>query len=449
MVKTRVFISHANKGDPAFKPVKAVCDELTARGFEAEFDREILQPSDDWYGRVNLAMAQCDAAILLIDREAAESEYVRHEASVLGTRWHTEQRMERPFVLFVAIVDPDPVINDGLGSAHLLQVFGRAPKLDRVQRWKPEDPTLLGNPDLAPLSKALVDAFVAVHGEPWSDDTPLALARHNLWQAFEQLGQRPDKAVTSAIGRIDDESEDLQRLKTDIAALPAHKHGAYIAFWLANQASRSAEQMATLMSGIGPYFKEADASSRKLFHDNLFALHSLWIANDNCPIGSCLRTGVGGVIALNGQATGVANDSYTVRLFPAHRMFPEKYEFTFIDEDEQDPVAIVDAIAGNWGLFDSVGLEPLSALSQKLVAKRLEQTRSVCVLPGCFAKPQFAPDLAALQNKFKGIVFLIPLGQAYETADINGAVARVLPPIDPTVEQENLFYWTMTKQAIT
>ncbi len=447
MPKTRVFISHSNQGDLARKPVQALSAALEARGFAAEYDKMFLRAGDDWYARVNTAMARCDAAIMLVDREAIASEYVRYEAAVLGNRWHVEQNLDRKFVFFAALVDPDPAENAKLGSAHLLEVFGKAAKLDRTQRWN-TDASLLGQEDLGPLAESIAEGFEEIYGAPWRDETPLALARYNLWHSLDRLLGQNEDAVAAAISRIRAKDDDITEMQRNIDTLKKRSYAVYLASWLADQAARAPRQMATVVDSIGSQFVAIDSTLRLALHNNLFALHSLWVANDDCPIGASLDTGAGGVIALNGEAANAAADNYTVKLFPAHRMFPEAFEFLIFDTDEHDAAEIATQMSQRFGLLNAGGLSPLSSRNQGLLADTLVLKRWVCLLPSCFARPEFAQDLLALRSKFDGVLFLIPLGQDFDTADIDGAVSRLLPPLDPDTEAINYHSWYTTKNAI-
>ncbi|MCQ9184361.1 toll/interleukin-1 receptor domain-containing protein [Streptomyces sp. IBSBF 2953] len=101
-----VFISHSARGDVFAEGVlKAVVDGLTAKSHIARVDENDIPSGDEWRPVVVDWLARCDAAVVLLNRKALESTWVRREVNILMWR----RALGAP--LFVV-----PVLMDGLRS---------------------------------------------------------------------------------------------------------------------------------------------------------------------------------------------------------------------------------------------------------------------------------------------------------------------------------------------
>lgn len=82
-----VFISHSSRGDAdAASVLSAIRRALKAARFEPLVDERGLKGGDDWRLRLHTWMSHCDAAILLLSRQALESDWVLQEATILTAR---------------------------------------------------------------------------------------------------------------------------------------------------------------------------------------------------------------------------------------------------------------------------------------------------------------------------------------------------------------------------
>ncbi len=73
VLKPRVFISHVNN-DPAVEAIwKELRKRLAAGGFDVLIDREILKPGDLWRTEIYSWIGLCDAAVVLVSRQALEA----------------------------------------------------------------------------------------------------------------------------------------------------------------------------------------------------------------------------------------------------------------------------------------------------------------------------------------------------------------------------------------
>lgn len=84
---TKVFISHSSKADPYAREVRQrVAHDLAERGYDVLLDVEGLSDGEEWRARVYQWLAECKAAIFLLNRDALESDWVHKEASLLMWR---------------------------------------------------------------------------------------------------------------------------------------------------------------------------------------------------------------------------------------------------------------------------------------------------------------------------------------------------------------------------
>jgi len=82
-----VFISHSARQDPdALDYLKKISTTLKASGFDVLVDQERLKPGQQWRSYLDLWMAHCHAAVILLSKKALrESKWVLKEATIL--RW--------------------------------------------------------------------------------------------------------------------------------------------------------------------------------------------------------------------------------------------------------------------------------------------------------------------------------------------------------------------------
>lgn len=78
----KVFISHSSRTDPFTSAVRdAVRDGL--EGHEVFVDMDVLRPGDEWRAVLYQWLAECHAAVVLVNREALSSAWVKREVSIL------------------------------------------------------------------------------------------------------------------------------------------------------------------------------------------------------------------------------------------------------------------------------------------------------------------------------------------------------------------------------
>jgi TIR domain-containing protein len=78
----KVFISHSSRADPFAGEVReAVCGGL--QGHQVFVDMVVLRPGDEWRAVLYEWLAECHAAVVLVNREALSSAWVKREVSIL------------------------------------------------------------------------------------------------------------------------------------------------------------------------------------------------------------------------------------------------------------------------------------------------------------------------------------------------------------------------------
>jgi TIR domain-containing protein len=128
----RVFVSHSANGDPYAAGVRdAVEARLAAIGHTPLVDRSLIHPGDRWRATLLTWLGTCDAAVILITGQAADSDWVRAECTILGWRAWLNPSMR--------IV---PVLLDEGASSAVLDHLGLTPVAVReIQVLKVDDLT--------------------------------------------------------------------------------------------------------------------------------------------------------------------------------------------------------------------------------------------------------------------------------------------------------------------
>lgn len=101
----RVFVSYKRESDVAAGLdseglADKVCARLLSAGYQVFQDKKV-QPGNFWNTDINNNLAACDGAIALLSPAALDSEWVRHELSVLS---HRRQTGNPPICLLIALV---------------------------------------------------------------------------------------------------------------------------------------------------------------------------------------------------------------------------------------------------------------------------------------------------------------------------------------------------------
>ncbi len=137
MPALKLFISHSSRLDDVphrytdqdanWQLLREVCDRLKARFGTAIgilVDRGGLIPGDDWNRELNLWLAECHAAVILVSRRALErSDWVAKEAAILGWR----KALDPDFTLIPVTIEGESC------AADLAQGFFGSLDMGRIQ----------------------------------------------------------------------------------------------------------------------------------------------------------------------------------------------------------------------------------------------------------------------------------------------------------------------------
>ena len=115
----KVFVSHSTSEPFAQAVLQAVCDALRAKRCDLLVSAR-LEPGDVWREKLNQWLAECEAAVLLLSREALRSSWVRREIAIL--MWRRGNGSRIPVVpVLVGDVAPDDVMTAGYTELRPLQ----------------------------------------------------------------------------------------------------------------------------------------------------------------------------------------------------------------------------------------------------------------------------------------------------------------------------------------
>ncbi|WP_264934617.1 toll/interleukin-1 receptor domain-containing protein [Streptomyces sp. A012304] len=234
------FISHSDHDGTgnARKVAKAVRRQLLKQGWAVKLDMDDLLPGDDWCDRLYQYLVQCHAAVILLNRAALRSSWVRREVNMLLWR----KALGSPVTLI-------PVLLDGLTSAEIrgtdiesileLQAFKQpgpeAPLVEQRQAGRGRSPRTLARHVGERLSRTVGDpledggslmdmwlenvtfylgkvpegtalraaAQELTDGGPPPDDVPFVTAKEgHRFLARRMLGRAPSVRVYNALTNV-------------------------------------------------------------------------------------------------------------------------------------------------------------------------------------------------------------------------------------------------------
>lgn len=194
MVRQRIFISHCTKQDEpeaaAFLAAIEAGIQAHPDRFDLRVDRLKLEPGDDWRHELYTWMDQADGAVVIIGRNALESNFVPIELSFLSIRAH----LDKAFPLI-------PVLLPGITRENAKTGFAGALDLKRLQ--------FVREATAEAAAARMVERLVALF-----EDVPLSLDKwqneliRKIGHEFEAL--KLDQAVLEEIG-VEVGWEDVRR----------------------------------------------------------------------------------------------------------------------------------------------------------------------------------------------------------------------------------------------
>ncbi len=218
-----VFVSHSSRQDEKAAWVRErLRERLTAMNWDVKVDTDALQGGVEWRGQLYGWLADCDAAVILLNKDALESSWVHREAHILMWRRSLGARLT-----VVPVLLPDVEIKEIRGSqisdvASLQFVKARPgeavgeglieqavdllpdlraplpPEPDRsaMCMWTAKVVSCLGPVDEAHLHSA---AEHLAPDEGWGFASPQEGRRY---LAHQFLGHRTGESVYQAVGKI-------------------------------------------------------------------------------------------------------------------------------------------------------------------------------------------------------------------------------------------------------
>jgi hypothetical protein len=205
-----VFISHSARGDDfAERVLKAVAAGLTDKNHIPRVDENDIPSGDEWRPVVVDWLARCEAAVVLLNRPALESTWVRREVNILMWR----RALGAP--LFVV-----PVLMDGLRSKDVK--MAGLEELNPIQFARTSRDA---DPDADDLARQVLDRFADMPAVLAGGDrgNPMSDWLRRLATYLARAAQDP-QLLDDAARELS--SEDEYRSCTD-------RHGAYL--FLAHQ----------------------------------------------------------------------------------------------------------------------------------------------------------------------------------------------------------------------
>jgi hypothetical protein len=123
----QVFISHSSRNDPHSAELRAaVCRRLRGCDYTVRVDVDVLRPGQEWRSVLYHWLAECDAAIVLLNQAALGSEWVHREVNIL--LWRQCLGAPPPYVVPVLIgIDVDALKANGFDELVSLQAVRYEP----------------------------------------------------------------------------------------------------------------------------------------------------------------------------------------------------------------------------------------------------------------------------------------------------------------------------------
>lgn len=410
MARRRIFLSHSSPADPSDPSrLRAIATALQAdgEGYEVFYDRRDLAVGDAWYATIATAMDRCNGAVLLMDRKALGSDYVRHEASVLGHRKAIEGD-----AFGVLVVRHAEVRHDDLDASPL-----RTAQFSRFQMA-----SLPADTDDAALAQLVAQAAPGLWGPPGRGETP----RERLIGKVGGLLRRIDGDLleqAAEVPGVDPGYVDLvQRVRGE------QRHLA-LARWLVGT---SAEQPEACIALIGFFWSVLPDDVRSALQKLLWRAHGHWVGHrPDCPVAQMLSvTARGGAAAING---GRVRD-YTAACFANNALADD----VPLREIRCDPGArSVDAVA------EQIRGALKSALPDSAAGGAVPV---LCILPegaGVDPADDFVPRL---RQRFPKVAFVVWPGPDLDPAAFAGPVPAISPKICGDIETQKFLAWTNVQQ---
>jgi TIR domain len=204
-----IFISHSARQDPvALGYLKKITATLKASGFDVLVDQDRLKPGQPWRSCLDLWMAHCHAAVILLSEKAlGKSEWVLKEATILRWRDSLEALNGRKsgFQLIPVFL--------GVGSTQVDAAPGFGPlKLSEIEALRGLKPV--------PLAKKLVRTLEPLLQK--AGDSPRRLLETKIANQLANVTDNTLKAMATALQVDLGDFEPYRDLAPQVAMLMLH-----------------------------------------------------------------------------------------------------------------------------------------------------------------------------------------------------------------------------------
>jgi hypothetical protein len=416
MPRRTLFLSHSSPHDST--RIEAVRSALARdSGFEPWLDRRDLAFGQQWYGQVATALAGCDAGVLLLDQAALASDYVRHEASVLGNRVFTEPDS---FRLFVAILDP------ALSRTSLSDSPLRVARIAEEQIWRPSTAELTDDTLLGTTLRQKIEEQI---GPPSFLETRRDRIARKLQAVLKHIEAMNADALTDALAAAQQRGSAPDGLETVLENIRGEPRQRLVARWIVAGAASDLKAMLAFLKALWL----DSAAQQHTFVYLLRAAESYWLGDvpsppRACPV--CQAMGAaqrGGVVAINGAKVA----EYTVRCFAHRALSPDSPFHVITCDDGADVDGVVQSIVSYFknrrlvGKMDEARIRSLTKMGDP----------TVCLLPRQFV--QGSADIAQLERLrdcFGSILYVLWPGLSMEDGIVPDGVSRIDPPVDAARE---------------
>jgi hypothetical protein len=419
MMRRQIFVSHSTKGPDAQALLDAVAGLLKVRDYEVLLDQQRLAPGDDWYDQISQWIVQCDGALLLWDHQAALSDFVRHEASLLGHRWRTEEA----FKLFIARLD-DSELSPGLPAEALNNGALGPTRIGHVQMWS-------DGGEAARDSQALADAIVAA-AEPVFGPGNHKMTRHNRIVARLKLllARVGVEALREAAAHVDD-----PELQQTLQKLPTRLLDGVLAKWMVNTAKFDVSRVRLLVEQM----RHSLRNEYQLLLELLALAEAGWLEGADCPLAMALsKEGGSAIVATNGAyVRNYTLNSLALRALDPGLRWPTIVHCNDLALDKEE-------VAGEIAASVNASGKP-----QTFVNHKLKQRRTLCLLPKHF--PGGTADYAEIEElsaAFPNVIFVTwPSVEPLSPEDVPYG-ALIVPAIDLDREEKRYADWDELTQVL-
>jgi hypothetical protein len=376
----KIFISHSARDDPfaqlLLETVKPLLD-----GHEVFLDADVLETGDDWCSVLYHWLAECHAAVVLLNRKALASRWVHREVNILLWRRALGYPLEMLNIVPVIIGDlsEKDVDDAGFGELTAIQMAHRdlAQQAQEAARQLAED--IAGK--LGGTTAAADHSAMARWAQVVSAQLSLVTSQDSLVDAARMLG-----VEENYLGHVRDPRQGPRFLAHQLLA---SGHGRAI--------DRAIEQLADFM---------LDEPLARLIRK----VSATWVNGESARELLAFRAGQPGTVVLNARAQRTA-EQYIDR---ATCYAPSGFEYaavtavageSFLEEFEQLCVKAVEYL---------LGVEPPFTIEESLPP---DNVLYLIVDPASTRLDLVAQGMRAVQRRFPWLVMVLITGTAMPTDD--------------------------------